>query len=166
MITLTLSAPERHPLATTVKTTADRRLRERCQAILMADRQRPHSQIAQDVGVSTRTIPRWLNASTPGRLEGLTIHWAAGRTPHMPATLAPESLTWSPAGPAGCGLDRANWPYAELATSLSPTTGSTVRETPLRTCCPQHGVCPYRPTSRSLTGEPHQQAGARQERTA
>ena len=64
MITFTLSEPERRQLETTFKTTADRRLRERCQAILMADRKRLHAQIAQDVGVSTRTIQRWLNAYT------------------------------------------------------------------------------------------------------
>lgn len=58
MITLTLSEPQRQQLESTFKTTADRRLRERCQAILMANRQRRHCQIAQDVGVSSRTVQR------------------------------------------------------------------------------------------------------------
>jgi hypothetical protein len=42
MITRTLNESERQHLEVTCKTTADRRLRDRCQAILMADRQRPH----------------------------------------------------------------------------------------------------------------------------
>jgi hypothetical protein len=67
MITLPLREPERQHLTTTLKTTADRRLRERCQAILMAARHRRHCQIAQDVGVSPRTVQRWLNASVHDR---------------------------------------------------------------------------------------------------
>jgi transposase len=95
MMTLTLSASERQQLEATCKT--------------MADRRRQPYQIAHDVGVSTRTVQRWLNASAHSGLEGLTIQWASGRAPHIPAELIPESLTWITAGPAGCGLDRANW---------------------------------------------------------
>jgi hypothetical protein len=40
MMTLTLSASKHQQLEATCKTTADRRLRKRCQAILMADRRR------------------------------------------------------------------------------------------------------------------------------
>ena len=166
MITLTLNESERQQLETTFKTTADRRLRERCQAILMADRQRRHCQIAQDVGVSTRTVQRWLHAYAQVGFNGLTIQWAAGRTPHIPETLAPEILTWIKAGPAGCGLDRANWTYAELATYLSQTKGITVSATTMRTFCTKHGVRPYRPTYHYLKGDPTQQAVARQELAA
>jgi transposase len=166
MITLTLSVPERQQLEATFKTTTDRRLRERCQAMLMVDRKRRHSQVGQDVGVSPRTIQRWLNADVQGGLEGLTIRWAAGRTPHIPETLAPEILTWSKAGPAGCNLDRANWTYAALATYLYQTKGLAVSETTMRTFCTKHSVRPYRPTSRSRKGDPNQQAVARQELAA
>jgi transposase len=166
MITLALNESERHQLETTFKTTPDRRLRERCQAILMADRRRSHAQIAQDVGVSTRTLQRWLNAYAQGRLEGLTIQWASGRRPHISETLAPEILVWIKAGPAGCGLDRANWTYAELATYLYQTEGIAVSETTMRNFCTKHGVRPYRPTYRYLKGDPNQQAVARQELTA
>ena len=166
MITLTLSEIERQHLATTCKTTADRRLRARCQAILMADRKRRHAQIAQDVGVSTRTIQRWLNAYAHRGLEGLTIQWASGRAPHIPAALVPEIRTWIKQGPAGCGLDRANWTYAELATSLYQTKGIAGSTTTLRTVCSKHGVRPYRPTYRYLKGDPNQQAVARHELTA
>jgi transposase len=166
MITLALSESERHQLETTFNTTTDRRLRERCQAILMAARRRSHAQIAQDVGVSTRTLQRWLNAYAQGRLEGLTIRWAPGRSPHIAEDLAPELLAWVRQGPAGCGLDRANWTSAELATSLYQTKGIAVSETTMRNFCTRHGVRPYRPTYRSLKGDPTQQAVARQELTA
>jgi hypothetical protein len=63
----------------------------------------------------------------------------------------------------GCGLDRANWTYAELATYLYQTTGLTVSETTMRTFCTKHGVRPYRPTSQYLKGDPDKQQVARQE---
>ena len=118
MITPTLNDAACQHLETIFKTTADRRLRERCQAILMADRQRRHGQMAQDIGVSTRTMQRWLNSSHTGGLDGLTIHWAPGHSPHIAEVLAPEMLVWVKQGPAGCGLDRTSWTYAELALSL------------------------------------------------
>jgi transposase len=166
MITLTLSERERQQLATPFKTTADRRLRERCQAILMADRTRRPAQIAQDVGVSTRTIQRWLNAYAHRGLAGLTMQGASGRAPHIPAALVPEILPWSKQGPAGCGLDRANWTSAALATDLSQTKGIAVSATTMRTVCSTHGVRPSRPTSRALKGAPNQPAVAQQELTA
>jgi transposase len=142
MIKITLSTPERQHLEDTFKTTTARRLRDRCQAILMADRRRPHSQIAADLGITARTLQRWLNAYHKASLAGWHIPWAPGRPPFLPASLAPVILTWVQQGPSGCGLDRANWTYAELATYLSQTMGMAVSETTMRTCCPKHGVRP------------------------
>jgi transposase len=62
MITVKLSEDEGRRLGGTFHTTPDRRLRDRCQAILMAARGRRHRQIAEDLGVSGRTLQRWLNA--------------------------------------------------------------------------------------------------------
>src|SRR5262249_12659937 len=73
MIKITLTDPDRQQLEHTFKTTADRRLRDRCQAILMADRGRRHHQIAEDLRVTSRTLQRWLNAYCAGGLAGLTI---------------------------------------------------------------------------------------------
>jgi DNA-binding NarL/FixJ family response regulator len=42
------------------KTTPDRRLRERCQAVLMASRGRKRKAIAQDLGVHRTTVRLWL----------------------------------------------------------------------------------------------------------
>jgi transposase len=109
MITVNLSKDEGQRLEDTFHTTRARRLRDRCQAILMAARGRRHRQIAEDLGVSGRTLQRRLNAYQAGGLAGLTIRWASGRAPHIPDALASEILAWVTQGPAGCGLDRANW---------------------------------------------------------
>jgi transposase len=163
MITITLSEHERQHLATTFTTTTDRRLRNRCQAILMAARGRRHAAIAEDLSITARTLQRWLNAYRKQGVDGLQIQWAPGRTPLIAATRAPDILTWIKAGPTGCGLDRANWTYAELATYLYQTTGLTVSETTMRTFCTKHGVRSYRPTYRYLKGDPDKQAAARQD---
>jgi transposase len=163
MMKLSLSEDERGLLEERFRCTPHRRLRNRCQAILMAARGRQHRQIAEDLGISVRTLQRWLNAYHTGGLEGLTIQWAAGRAPRIPAALAPEILTWVTHGPAGCGLDRANWTYAELATHLYRTHGIAVSESTMRSFCTKHGVRPYRPTYRYLKADPVQQTVARQD---
>jgi transposase len=163
MISITLSPSERHQVEETFKTTRDRRLRDRCQAILMAERARPHHHIATDLGITARTLQRWLNAYRVRGLAGLSIQWATGRPPSIPATLAPAILAWVKQGPAGCGLDRANWTYAELATYLYQMQGIAVSETTMRMFCTKHGVRPYRPTYQYLKGDPEKQAVARQE---
>lgn len=160
MIKITLSTPERQHLEDTFKTTPDRRLRDRCQAILMADRRRPHPHIAADLGVTARTLQRWLNAYHKAGLAGWPMQWAPGRTPFLPASLAPVILTWVKQGPRGCGLDRANWTYAELATYLYQTMGIAVSETTMRTFCTKHGVRPYRPTYHYLKGDADAQEAA------
>jgi transposase len=163
MIHITLNDYDRQQLETTFKTTGDRRLRDRCQAILMADRGRRHQHIADDLRVSPRTLQRWLNAYCTSGLNGLTIQWAPGPSPLIPADLAPEILTWVKPGPAGCGLDRAHWTAAELATYLSHSTGIAVSERTMRAFCTKPGVRPYRPTYQYLKGDPDQQAVARQD---
>jgi transposase len=163
MITITLSDHERQQLETTFTTTTDRRLHNRCQAILMAARGRRHAHIAEDLNVTTRTLQRWLNAYHKHGVDGLRIQWAPGRASRIAATRAPEILAWIKQGPAGCGLDRANWTYAELATYLYQRLGLTVSETTMRTFCTKHGVRPYRPTYQYLKGDPAKQQVAQQE---
>jgi len=163
MIKVILSEDERRMLEQTFKTTPDRRLRDRCQALLMAGRGRPHTAIAEDVRVSPRTLQRWLNAYQTGGLEGLTIRWAPGRAPHIPATLTPAILRWVQQGPLGCGLDRANWTYAELATHLYQTQGIAVSASTMRAFCTKQGVRPYRPTYHYGKADPARQETAREE---
>jgi transposase len=156
-----VSDQEHQPLVEVMKTTPDRRLRMRCQAVLMAARGRPHRHIAEDLAVSVRTLQRWLNRFHQQGLSGLAIRWAPGRAAKIPASLAPEMLGWVRQGPAGCGLDRANWTDEELAIHLYQVKGLTVNATTRRMFCQRHGVRPYRPTSQSLKANPAQQEIAR-----
>jgi transposase len=163
MMKVTLSQQERRQLEDVFKTTCDARLRTRCQAVLMAHRGRRHRHIAEDLGVTVRTLQRWLRAYQATRLAGLKLRWRPGRRARIPAALAPEILGWILQGPTGCGLDRANWTYAELATQLYRIHGITVSASTMRAFCTSYGVRPYRPTYRYLKADPAQQAKARQD---
>ena len=72
-------------------------------------------------------------------------------------------MTGGKQGPAGCGLDRANWTAAELAPSLYRMQGIAVSERTMRAFGTKHGIRPYRPTSQYLKGDPAQQDVARQD---
>ena len=161
-----LTAMEQAQLEHTFKTTPDRRLRDRCQAILMAGRGRKRRIIAQDLGVHRTTVRRWLTQYQERGLAGLQIHWAPGQAGRIPETLAPTIQGWVIDGPQSCGLDRANWTYDELATYLYQTTGIAVRRTAMRDFCQRHEIRPYRPTYRYLRGDPQKQQVAREELTA
>jgi hypothetical protein len=58
---MTLTATDQAALEHTFQTTTDHRLRDRCQAVLMASRGRQRRVIAQDLGVHRTTIRLWLN---------------------------------------------------------------------------------------------------------
>ena len=62
MLNVRLNEDARRQLEARVRCTPDRRLRHRCQAVLMAARGRQHRHIAEDLGSRVRTLPRWLNA--------------------------------------------------------------------------------------------------------
>jgi transposase len=69
-----LTAAEQEQLDHILKTTTDRRLRARCQAVFMASRGRKRKRIAQDLGVHRTTVRLWLKHSQEGGVGGLTIH--------------------------------------------------------------------------------------------
>jgi transposase len=161
-----LTATEHTQLEHIFKTTTDRRLRDRCQAVLMASRGRKRRTIAQDLGVHRTTVRRWLTQYGARGLAGLQIHWAPGQPGRIPEALAPTIRGWVQDGPQNCGLDRANWTYEELATHLYQTTGIAVRRTAMRDFCQRHGIRPYRPTYHYLRGDPQQPQAAREERAA
>lgn len=165
-VRIKLSVEEREILEHTFKNTADRRLRERCQAVLMADRGRLRRQIAQDLGAHRTSVHRWLRAYLEGGLEGLEIQWSAGQPPRIPAELAETIKAWVKEGPASCGLQRANWTYPELATHLYHTHGIEVGETAMREFCHRHAIRPYRPTYRFLRADPERQPQAREDLAA
>jgi transposase len=163
MIKVTLSDQELQQLVKAMQTTTDARLRIRCQAVLMAARGRPHGHIAEDLAVSVRTLQRRLNRYHQQGLRGLEVRWAPGRAAKIPAARASESLDWVRQGPAGCGLDRANWTSEELAIYLYQVKGLTVSTTTMRVFCQRRGVHPYRPTYQDLRADLAQQETARHE---
>jgi Homeodomain-like domain-containing protein len=83
------------------KTTNDRRLRDRCQAVLMASRRRKRQTIAQDLGGHRTTVQLWLKPYHERGVEGLQIQWALGQPRRLPETLVPTIQAWVKAGPTG-----------------------------------------------------------------
>jgi transposase len=160
MIRVHLPDRELHRLEQAFRGTADRKLRDRLQIVLMAHRGRRPAAIAADLGVSTRTVPRWLNAYLERGLDGLTPRKAKGAQPLIPAELADEVRQWVIDGPAACGLDRANWTYAELADHLLKAKGVRASRSAVLRFCKKLGVRTYRPTYRFLRGDPAKQAAA------
>jgi transposase len=163
MIRVQLSAPDRDRLEAEFRTTSDRKYRDRLQIVLMADHGRRPAEIATDLGISTRTVPRWLNAYLERGLDGLRTRKAKGATPKVQDRLAGEIKGWVIDGPAACGLDRANWTYAELADHLYKTHGITAGRSAVVRFCKRLGVRVYRPTYRFLKADPAKQANARAE---
>jgi transposase len=163
MIRVHLPDAELRSLEDTFRTATDRRLRDRVQIVLMAHRGRPHGQIAADLGLSPRTVPRWLNAYLDRGLAGLTPRKAKGAAPKVPAALGDVVRTWVAEGPAQQGLDRANWTYAELADHLLKAQGIRASRSAVGRFCRKLGVRVYRPTYRYLRGDPAKQAVARED---
>jgi Homeodomain-like domain len=108
---IALAATEQAALEDLFKTTADRRLRERCQAVLMASRGRKRRALAQALGGHRTTVPRWLTQYQARGLAGLSIQWAPGQPSRIPETLAPTIQRWVKDGPLRCGLARAHGTY-------------------------------------------------------
>jgi transposase len=154
-----LTATEQAQLEQIFKMTDDRRLRDRCQAVLMASRGRKRTIIAQDFGVHHTTVRLWLRPSQAQGVAG-QMHWPPGQPGRLPETWAPPIQAWGKDGPQGCGRDRANWTDAELATHLYRTTGIEVQHTAMRVFCQRHAIRPYRPTYRYLHGNPEKLQGA------
>jgi transposase len=141
----------------------DRKFRDRLQIVRLAHRGRPHQDIAADLGITPRTVRNWLNAYLERGLDGLKPRKAKGRAPAIPTRLAPEIRRWVIEGPAGQGLDRANWTHAERADHLRKTHGISASRSAMQRFCRRHGIRPYRPTYRHLRGDPVKQAEAAEE---
>ncbi len=164
MIRIHLSEREADRLEQAFLQTTDRKLRDRLQIVRLAHRGRPHQDIAADLGITPRTVQRWLNAYLERGLGGLKPRKAKGREPAIPPHLANELRRWVIEGPAEQGLDRANWTHAELADHLNKTHGIRASRSAMQRFCRHQGIRPYRPTYRYLRGDPVKQAEAREER--
>jgi transposase len=163
VIRIHLSDREASRLEQVFLQTTDRKLHDRLQIIRLAHRGRPHQDIAADLGITPRTVQRWLNAYLERGLDGLKPRKAKGREPAIPAHLAGEIRRRVIEGPAEQGLDRANWTHAELADHLKKTHGITASRSAMQRFCRQHDIRPYRPTYRHLRGDPVEQAEAVEE---
>lgn len=163
MIRIQLTDAEARRLEQAFLQATDRKLRDRLQIVRLAHRGRPHQDIAADLGITPRTIQRWLNAYLDGGIAALVPRKARGHDPAIPAHLAGEIRRWVIEGPAAQGLDRANWTHAELADHLRKTHGITASRSAMQRFCRQHGIRPYRPTYRHLRGDPVKQAEAAEE---
>jgi transposase len=166
VIRIHLSEQDQSRLEVAFRTTADRKLRDRLQIVRLAHGNRPHQDIAADLGVTPRTVQRWLNAYLERGLEGLHVRKAPGPTPKLTDDLAPVLRRCVIDGPAACGLDRANWTYPELADYLLRKRGVRVQKSAMQVFCNRHGIRPCRPTYRFLRGDPAKQATAREELAA
>ena len=141
----------------------DRKLRDRPRIVRLAHRGRPHQEIAADLGITPRTVRNWLNAYLQGGIAALVPRKAKGQPPAIPGHLAREIRRWVIDGPAGQGLDRANWTHAELADHLRKAHGITASRSAMQRFCRRHGIRLYRPTYRLLRGDPVRQAEAKVE---
>ena len=166
MIRIQLSGRDQSALERAFRGANDRKFRDRLQIIRSAHRNRPHQDIADDLGISPRTVQRWLNAYLERGLEGLHVRKSPGAAPKLTDDLASTLRQWVIDGPAACGLDRANWTYPELADYLFCKRGVRVQKSAMQVFCNKHGIRPYRPTYRFLRGDPVKQATAREELAA
>src|SRR5437868_12627534 len=141
----------------------DRKLRDRLQIVLLAHRGRPHQDIAADLGLTPRTVQRWLNAYLDGGITPLVPRKAKGHAPAIPPHLAGEIRRWVIDGPAAQGLNRANWTHTELADHLRKTHGIIASRSAMQRFCTKLGIRLYRPTYRLLRGDPVKQAEAKVE---
>lgn len=163
MIRVRLPQAEVERLEGMFRTTADRKLRDRLHIVLLAHKGRKRQDIAADLCVNRRSVQRWLNAYRERGLDGLLPRKAKGATGKIPAELADEIKHWVIGGPAGQGLDRANWTYEELADHLLKAKGIRTSRSAMHRFCSGIGIRPYRPTYRYLRGDPDKQAQARED---
>src|SRR5438094_959539 len=84
MIRIVLPAPEVERLDTLFRSTENRKLRDRLQIVLMAQRGRARQDIAADLGVHRKTVTRWLNAYCADGLNGLQPRKAKGQPAKIP----------------------------------------------------------------------------------
>lgn len=163
MIRIHLPPTEAQRLDVLFRSTANRKLRDRLQIVLMAHRGRARQDIAADLGVHRKTITRWLNAYCADGLNALQPKKAKGNPSKIPQALADEVRRWVIDGPAQQGLDRANWTHEELADHLLKAKGIRTSRSAVQRFCAKIDIRLYRPTYRYLRGNPQEQARAKEE---
>jgi transposase len=163
MIHIHLSEAEAQRLEQAFRSATDAKLRDRLNAVRLAHRGLPRQDIAGQLGTSTRSVQRWLNAYLERGPDGLAPRKAPGARPKIPAELGQELRRWVLEGPARQGLDRANWTHPELAEHLYRTHGIRTSRSAVQRLCRKLGIRPYRPTYRYLRGDAAKQQRARED---
>jgi transposase len=163
MTHLDLSDREIEELEHIFKSTEDRRMRDRAQAMLMLHRGQSQPQVAVNLAVDERTVRRWVERWRADGVEGLRIQWPPGAPPLISEQLAQEIVDWVRQGPVACGLNCANWTASRLAAHLYKVHGIRVAVRTMRDFCQRHGIRPYRPTYRHLRADPDKQSTARED---
>ncbi len=108
MIRICLSVGEQGHLRPLFRTIDAHTLRYRLPIVLMAARLRAHQDIAIDLGITSRTFRRWLNAYLKRGMDGLHACQAKGVVPKLTPDLTPRLQQWGIVGLAKQGLDRDN----------------------------------------------------------
>ena len=163
MIRIRLPQPEVQRLDQAFRQETDPTFRDRIQVVRLANRDRPHKDIAQDLAITTRSVQRWLNAYLERGLDGLRPRKAPGKPGNIPPELADEVKRWVIQGPAEQGLDRANWTHEELADHLLKAKGIRTSRPAVGRFCRKLGIRLYRPGYHYERGDPQKQAQARQD---
>ena len=161
MIRVTLPPADADRLAGEFDRADDCKYRDRLQIVLMAHRGRAYQDIAADVGVTRRTVTRWINTYVDGGLDALRPQKAKGADGTIPAGLADRVCGRVIDGPAKQGLDRANGTHAELADHLLKTEGIRASRSAMQRFCSKIGIRVYRPTYRFLRADPVKQTASR-----
>jgi transposase len=163
MIRIHLHEAEAQRLELSFRAASDTKLRDRLNVIRLAHKGLRHQDIADQLGMSSRSVQRWLNAYLERGTEGLAPRKAPGAKPHIPVALADDVRRWVIEGPAKQGLDRANWTHPELAEHLYRTHGVRTSRSAVQRLCAKLGIRLYRPTYRYLRGDAAKQQQARED---
>ncbi len=84
MIRIQLSEAETQRLEQAFRSATDHKLRDRLNVIRLAQRGRRRPDIADELGMSTRSVQRWLNAYLQRGPEGLALRKPPALPPRSP----------------------------------------------------------------------------------
>ena len=165
MIRIQLPEAEVDRLEQVLRTTDDRKLRDRLQIVLTGPPGPARTRTSPPTWASTGTVQRWLNAYLERRPRRPAPRKAKGAAPKIPADLADEVRRWVIDGPAKQGLDRANWTHEELADHLLQDQRHPDQpQSAMQRVLPQASASgPTGPTYRYLRGDPDKQAQAKED---
>ena len=113
MIRIRLSDQDARRLEHEYRQTGDTVHRDRPQIVRLARRDRPHQEIAADLGITPRTIPRWLNRFTEPGPIGMMAAFIGYRVAGMPGALAAMAGTFTLPWLIAAGAARMVQPFLE-----------------------------------------------------